>query len=435
MLSEQKLITAQGQRVAVVTGLRTPFNKQDTGFKQIFAADLGTMVTNELLNRFPVERRLIQQLIFGQVIQNPDVPNIAREIAVTLGLSHVQAYTVSSSCVTGLQAVANVASSIVSGSILAGIAGGADSISNSSISLNPRMLQVFKDILKAKNWERKFELLKQLSWRDLKPHGVNLRDYITQYSVADVSEQMARNFKISRREQDEFTANSHQKANMAWQDSLLKDEVMISFPSPYENVVVADNMIAASVKPSRYETMKPLTDKKYGTVTAWNIAKACDGAGAVMLMREDIAKAEGLRPLGFIRSYAMTGNDVWENMLSGTTFASSLALQRAGVQLQDIDLIDMHESSAAQTLANLRLFEDNEFARTQLNRTAALGEVQSDKLNVLGGSLAYGNPRAVTSLRILIQTLFELKRRDKSLALVASSGLGGLGAAMVLECE
>lgn len=435
MLSEQKLITAQGQRVAVVTGLRTPFNKQDTGFKQIFAADLGTMVTNELLNRFPVERRLIQQLIFGQVIQNPDVPNIAREIAVTLGLSHVQAYTVSSSCVTGLQAVANVASSIVSGSILAGIAGGADSISNSSISLNPRMLQVFKDILKAKNWERKFELLKQLSWRDLKPHGVNLRDYITQYSVADVSEQMARNFKISRREQDEFTANSHQKANMAWQDSLLKDEVMISFPPPYENVVVADNMIAASVKPSRYETMKPLTDKKYGTVTAWNIAKACDGAGAVMLMREDIAKAEGLRPLGFIRSYAMTGNDVWENMLSGTTFASSLALQRAGVQLQDIDLIDMHESSAAQTLANLRLFEDDEFARTQLNRTAALGEVQSDKLNVLGGSLAYGNPRAVTSLRILIQTLFELKRRDKSLALVASSGLGGLGAAMVLECE
>lgn len=435
MLSEQKLITAQGQRVAVVTGLRTPFNKQDTGFKQIFAADLGTMVTNELLNRFPVERRLIQQLIFGQVIQNPDVPNIAREIAVTLGLSHVQAYTVSSSCVTGLQAVANVASSIVSGSILAGIAGGADSISNSSISLNPRMLQVFKDILKAKNWERKFELLKQLSWRDLKPHGVNLRDYITQYSVADVSEQMARNFKISRREQDEFTANSHQKANMAWQDSLLKDEVMISFPPPYENVVVADNMIAASVKPSRYETMKPLTDKKYGTVTAWNIAKACDGAGAVMLMREDIAKAEGLRPLGFIRSYAMTGNDVWENMLSGTTFASALALQRAGVQLQDIDLIDMHESSAAQTLANLRLFEDDEFARTQLNRTAALGEVQSDKLNVLGGSLAYGNPRAVTSLRILIQTLFELKRRDKSLALVASSGLGGLGAAMVLECE
>ena len=155
MLTEQKLHTTQGQRIAIVAGLRTPFNKQDTGFKQVFAADLGTMVTNELLNRFPVERSLIQQLIFGQVIQHPDVPNIAREIAVTLGLSHVQAYTISSSCVTGLQAVANVASSIVSGSILSGIAGGADSISNSSISLNPRMMQLFKDILKAGTWERK----------------------------------------------------------------------------------------------------------------------------------------------------------------------------------------------------------------------------------------------------------------------------------------
>ena len=414
MLTEQKLITAQGKRIAVVAGLRTPFNKKDTGFKQVFAADLGTMVTNELLNRFPVERDLIQQLIFGQVIQNPDVPNVAREIAVTLGLSHVQAYTVSSSCVTGLQVVANVASSIVSGSILS---------------------QLFKDVLKANSWERKLELLKQLSWRDLKPHGVNLRDYITQYSVADVSEQMARNFKISRKEQDEFTADSHQKANMAWQNSLLKNEVMISFPQPYENVVVADNFIAQSIKPSYYENFKPLADKKYGTVTQWNIANACDGAAAVMLMREDIADAQGLQPLGFIRSYAMTGNEVWENMLSGTTFASSLALQRAGLQLQDIDLIDMHESSAAQTLANLRLFEDDEFARTQLNRTSAIGEVQREKLNVLGGSLAYGNPRAVTGLRILIQALFELKRRDKSLALVATSGLGGLGAAMILERE
>ncbi|HBO39517.1 MAG TPA: acetyl-CoA C-acyltransferase [Pasteurellaceae bacterium] len=435
MLTEQKLMTAQGQRVAVVTGLRTPFNKQDTGFKQVFAADLGTMVTNELLNRFPVDRTLIQQLIFGQVIQHPDVPNVSREIAVTLGLSHVQAYTISSSCITGLQAVANVASSIVSGSILSGIAGGTDSVSNSSISLNPRMMQLFKDVIKAKGLERKFELFKQLSWRDLKPHGVNLRDYITQYSVADVSEQMARHFKISRDEQDEFTAYSHQKANIARQDSLLRDEVMISFPQPYENIVVADNLISHSVKASRYAHFKPLADKKYGTVTEWNIAKVCDGAGAVMLMREDIAKAEGVPVLGYIRSYAMTGNDVWENMLSGTTFASSLALLRAGVKLQDMDLIDMHESSAAQVLANLRLFDDGDFARRHLNRTSPIGVVDVDKLNVLGGSLAYGNPRAVTSLRILIQALFELKRRGGSLALVASSGLGGLGAAMVLERE
>lgn len=435
MLTQQKLSTVDGHRIAVVAGLRTPFNRRDTGFKEVFANDLGTMVTNELLNRFPIDRTLIQQLIFGQVIQYPDVPNVAREIAVTLGLSHVQAYTISSSCITGLQSVANVASAIVSGSVLSGIAGGTDSISNSSINLNPRMMQVFKEIMRASSWERRFELLKQFSWRDLKPHSVNLRDYITQFSVADVSEQMAKNFQISRQAQDEFAASSHRKAQMAWQDSLLKDEVMISFPQPYENVVVADNLIEKSVKPHRYESLKPLSDAKHGTVTEWNIAKACDGAGVVMLMREDIAKAEGLQPLGYIRSYAITANDVWENMLIGSTYASSLALQRADVALSDLDLIDMHESSAAQTLANLRLFEDGTFARQNLNRTSAIGAVDMDKLNVLGGSLAYGNPRAVTSLRILIQSLFELKRRGGGLSLVASSGLGGLGAAMVLETE
>ncbi|MDO4430499.1 MAG: acetyl-CoA C-acyltransferase [Lonepinella koalarum] len=434
-MTQQKLKTADGHRIAIVAGLRTPFNRRDTGFKEVFANDLGTMVTNELLNRFPIDRTLIQQLIFGQVIQHPDVPNVAREIAVTLGLSHVQAYTVSSSCITGLQSVANVASAIVSGSVLSGIAGGTDSISNSSISLNPRMMQLFKEIMRAATWERRFELLKQFSWRDMKPHAVNLRDYITQFSVADVSEQMAKNFQISRQAQDEFTANSHLKAQMAWQDSLLRDEVMISFPQPYENVVVADNLIEKSLKPHRYENLKPLSDTKHGTVTEWNIAKACDGAGVVMLMREDIAKTEGLTPLGYIRSYAITANDVWENMLIGSTYASSLALQRAGVALSDIDLIDMHESSAAQTLANLRLFEDEVFARHNLNRTSAMGMVDMDKLNVLGGSLAYGNPRAVTSLRILIQSLFELKRRGGGVSLVASSGLGGLGAAMVLETE
>ncbi|PJG85184.1 acetyl-CoA C-acyltransferase [Conservatibacter flavescens] len=435
MFSEQTLITPKGQRIAIVAALRTPFHQKDTGFKDSFAIDLGTMVTNELLNRVPIERDLIQQLVFGQVTQHSAIQNISRGIAVSLGMPWVQAYSISSSCITGLQAVANVTTSILSGSIKAGIAGGSDSISNSSISLNPRLIQVVKDIIRAEGLEHKFHLIRNLTWADLKPYGVSLKDYVTDYSVADVSEQMAKNFHISRQEQDEFTVRSHRLANEAWQGGSIRESVMLSFPSPYDNFVVADNLIEHSLKPHRYERYSPIVDKKYGSVTDWNIAKSCDGAGAVMLIREDIAKAEGLDILGYIRSYAMTGNDVWENMLTGSTYASSIALSRANVQLADIDLIDMHESSAAQTLANLRLFEDEQFAQHALNRTAALGQVDMDKFNVLGGSLAYGNPRAVTSLRILIQSLFELKRRGGRLSLVAASGLGGLGAAMVLESE
>lgn len=432
-MSGQNLRTENGQRIAIVAGLRTPFTKKDTGFKQVFATDLGIMVSNELLNRFPIERDKIEQFIFGQVIQYPDVPNVAREIALSLGLTKAQAYTISSSCSTGLQAVANVATSIVTGSSLIGVAGGTDSISNSPMSLNPTMMQVFKDVLKAQTWERKLELLGGLSWRDLKPHSVNLRDHLTQYSVADVSEQMAKHFRISRQAQDNFTAHSHRKAQQAWLDNLLRDQVMISFPSPYDKVVVADNLFQSATKESHYQGFKPISSQPYSTVTEWNLAKACDGAAAVMLMREDVAKAENIEPIGYLRSYAITGNDVWDNMLSGTTYASSLALSRANLSLAEMDLLEWHESSAAQVLANLQLFEDEQFARQQLGRTQAIGQVDQDKLNVLGGSLAYGNPRAVTGLRILIQAIYELKRRDKQFALVATSGLGGLGAAMVIE--
>lgn len=361
--------------------------------------------------------------------------NISRAVAVNLGLSHAQAYTISSSCVTGLQTVANVVGSILSGSVAAGIAGAADSVSNSSISLNSRMIQRVKDIMNARGMENKFSLLKRLSWDDIKPHATSQKEYVTDLSVEEVSELMAKNFAVSREEQDEFTARSHRLAGEAWIKGRLSDEVMISFPQPYTGFVVADNLIETSLKPQRYGKYEPVADKKYGSVTTWNVSKACDGAGAVMLMREDIAKAQGLSALGYIRSYAITGNDVWENMLSGTAYASSLALQRSNLKLQDIDLLDFHESSAAQLLANLRLFESHEFAQQKLNRVSAIGQVDMDKLNTLGGSLAFGNPRAVTSLRILIQNLFELKRRGGGLGLVASGGLGGLGAAMVLETE
>lgn len=434
-MSDQCLITNNGQRVAIVSGLRSPFQQKDSGFKHSFAIDLSTMVTNELLNRVAVDPQLLQLFVFGQVSQHAAIQNIARGVAVSLGRSNVSAYTISSSCVTGLQAVVNVAGAIITGSATGGIAGAAESMSNSSISLNPRLIQCIKDIAKAESWERKFQLIKNLTWADLKPYGVNPKEYVTDLSLEDVSEQMAKNFQLSREELDQFSLRSHQLAKQAWRNSNLREQVMLSFPAPYENFVLADNLIEKNLKSANYQNLTPLIDKQHGVVTAWNVSKSCDGAAAIMLMREDLAKAEGLTPLGYIRSYAMSGNDVWQNMLMGSTIASALALQRANLQLSDIDLIDMHESSAAQALANIRLFADDHFAQQYLNRTTAMGKIDMDKLNILGGSLAYGNPRAVSSLRLIIQSLFELKRRGGGLSLVTSCGLGGLGGAMVLESE
>lgn len=431
----QNLKTPLGERVAIVAGLRSPFVRRDSGFKDSYATNLGAMVTNELLSRTAIDRKEIAQLVFGQVIQQPDIPNPAREIAVALSMPHLQAYSLSSSCLSGLQAMVNVAGSIISGSINAGIAGGADSISNAPLSISPRVIQKFKAIFTAPSLEDKYRLFRQFSWRDLKPHGVNLKDFMTQMSVAEHSEQMAQLYNISRAEQDEFARYSNEKAMNAWKLGLFKEEVMPAFPRPYTDFVVSDTLSAVATRPAHYQRFSPIVNKPYATVTEANIPQPVDGSAAVLLMNENRAKALGLTPLGYIRSYAITGNEIWENMFSGATIATAIALERANMNLDDLDYIDIHESSASQILANLHLFESEDFAKNTLNRTACIGKIDLDKLNVFGGSIAFGNPRAVTSLRLVIQSLYALKRKGGGTSVVASSGLGGLGAAMVLESE
>lgn len=434
-MPHQNLKTAKGERIAIVAGLRTPFARRDTGFKDAYATSLGTMVTNELLSRSAISHHEIEQLIFGQVIQQPDIPNPAREIALALGMTKVQAYSISSSCLSGLQAIANMASSIVSGSIQSGIAGGADSISNAPLSLSPRVFYKLRSIWHAETLEKKYALFRQFSWGDLKPHGVNLKDFMTQMSVAEVAEQMAQRHNISRAEQDEYARYSNEKAANAWKIGLLKEEVMPAFPRPYKDFVVSDTLVSAATRPSYYQRFSPIVNKPYATVTEANIPQAVDGAGAVLMMNERRAKELGLTPLGYIRSYAILGNDIWQDMFAGAAIASGVALDRAELTLADMDFIDIHESSASQMLANIRFFESDEFAKNHLNRTACIGKINLDKLNHLGGSIAFGNPRAVTSLRTVIQSLHALKRNGGGISLVASSGLGGLGAAMVLESE
>lgn len=434
-MAKQHLLTLQGERIAIVSGVRTPFVDRDSGFKSSYATDLGTMVTNELLSRTALERDQIQQLVFGQVIQQPDIPNPAREIALALNMPSTQAYTLSSSCLSGLQALVNVAGSILSGSISTGIAGGSDSISNAPFSISPRVIYKLKQIIKAPTLEEKYRRFRDFTWKDLKPRSVDLKDYMTRLSVADISEQMAQQFHISRQAQDEYALRSHQRAKDAWKIGLFKDEVIQAFPRPYTDFVVSDTLSPQGTRPHYYEHCPTILNKTYATVTEANIPQVKDGAAAVLLMREQKAKDLGLTPLGYIRSYAVTGNDIWQNMFMGAVIACHQALDRAEMQLGDIDLIEMHETSASQMLANLRLFECRDFAKNQLNLTACLGEIDQDKLNIHGGSIAFGNPRAATSLRILIQSLYALKRRGGGTAMIASSGLGGLGAAMILESE
>lgn len=210
---------------------------------------------------------------------------------------------------------------------------------------------------------------------------------------------------------------------------------MTAFPEPYKKWIAEDNNIRHDSTLEGYAKLCPAFDRQYGSVTAANSTPLTDGAAAVLLMREGRAKELGMEILGYIRGYAFSAIGVESDMLMGPSYATSKVLQSTGLALSDLTLIDMHEAFAAQALANVKMFASDKFAQENLGRSKAMGEIDMDKFNVLGGSIAYGHPFAATGARMMTQTLRELKRRGGGLALNTACAAGGLGAAMILEVE
>jgi len=436
MTRRQNLTTQQGERIAVVTGLRTPFARQATAFNGVPALDLGKMVVNEMLQKIDFDPALIEQVVFGQVVQMPEAPNIAREIVLGTGMNiHTDAYSVTRACATSFQAAANVAESIISGTIDIGIAGGADSSSVLPIGVSKKLAATLLALSKAKTMSKKMGLLSKLSLKDLMPVPPAVAEYSTGLSMGQTAEQMAKTHGISREAQDALAHRSHTLAAQAWRDGLIQGEVITAFPEPYRQWIDKDNNIREDSSVEGYAKLRPAFDRKFGTVTAANSTPLTDGGAAVLLMREGRAKELGLKPLGYIRSYAFSAIGVEQDMLMGPSYATPLALDRAGLTLSDLTLIEMHEAFAAQTLANVKMFASKKFAQEKLGRSDAIGEIDMDKFNVLGGSLAYGHPFAATGARMITQTLRELQRRGGGLALNTACAAGGLGAAMILETE
>ncbi|MFC0116960.1 acetyl-CoA C-acyltransferase FadI [Pseudoalteromonas xiamenensis] len=436
-MSKQNILkTTKGDRIAVVSGLRTPFAKQATAFHHVPAVDLGKIVVNEMLERLNIDKQEIDQVVFGQVVQMPEAPNIAREIVLGTGMPvSVDAYSVSRACATSFQAIANVAESIIAGSVSVGVAGGADSSSVLPIGVSKKLAGSLVDLNKARTLGQRFNILKKLRFKDLMPVPPAVAEYSTGLSMGQTAEQMAKTHGISRADQDALAHRSHTLAAKAWADGLLKDEVMAAHVEPYKSFIDKDNNIRENSVLESYAKLKPVFDRQHGTVTAANATPLTDGAAAVLLMSESKAKALGYDILGYIRSFAFSAIGVYDDMLMGPAHSTPVALERAGITLQDLDLIEMHEAFAAQTLANMKMFASDKFAQDQLGRSKAIGEINMDKFNVNGGSLAYGHPFAATGARLITQTLYELKRRGGGLGLTTACAAGGLGAAFVLESE
>lgn len=436
MAARQNLTTAAGDRIAIVAGLRTPFAKQATYFHGVPALDMGKMVVQELINRYNLDPREVELLVYGQVVQMPKAPNIAREIVLGTSLPvSTDAYSVSRACATSFQTTVNVVESMMAGNVTVGIAGGADSSSVLPIGVSRQLAHALVDLNRAKTLGQRFTILKRLRLKDLLPVPPAIAEYSTGLTMGDTAEQMAKTHGISRADQDALAHRSHSLAHAAWEAGKLDGEVMTAYAEPYRDFLKRDNTVRSDSKLESYAKLRPVFDKQHGTVTAANSTALTDGASAILLMTESKAKALGYEILGYIRSYAFAAIDVWEDMLMGPSYATPLALDRAGMKLSDLTLIEMHEAFAAQTLANMKMFASKKFAQEKLGRSEAIGEIDMDKFNVMGGSLAYGHPFAATGTRLLTQTLNELKRRGGGIGLTTACAAGGLGAAMIVETE
>ncbi|UFN68818.1 acetyl-CoA C-acyltransferase FadI [Vibrio alginolyticus] len=435
-MGKQEVKTRNGERVAIVAGLRTPFARQSTEFSQVPAVDLGKMVVSEMLARTDIDPKLIEQVVFGQVVQMPEAPNIAREIVLGTGMNiHTDAYSVTRACATSFQAAVNVAESIMAETIDIGIAGGADSSSVLPIGVSKKLAANLLALSKTKTMGQKLSILKNLSFKDLMPVPPAVAEYSTGLSMGQTAEQMAKTHGISRAEQDALAHRSHMLASQAWKEGKIQGEVMTAFPEPYKKWISEDNNVRHDSTVEGYAKLRPAFDRQYGSVTAANSTPLTDGGAAVMLMREGKAKELGMEILGYIRGYAFSAIGVEKDMLMGPTYATAKVLENTGLELSDLTLIDMHEAFAAQALANVKMFASDKFAQENLGRSKAIGEIDMDKFNVLGGSIAYGHPFAATGARMMTQTLRELKRRGGGIALNTACAAGGLGAAMILEVE
>jgi acetyl-CoA acyltransferase len=348
----------------------------------------------------------------------------------------VQAFSVNRACATSLQAMTSAAEAMLAGQCTVAVAGGADSASDVPIALSRELARAFADARRARTLSGRLRPFAGLSWREILPRPPEVRERSTGRHMGESAERMAKEAGIAREEQDAFAHRSHIRAAKAWDSGVFADEVMPVIPPPeFDRAIVVDNAMRRDSTPEEYARLEPEFDPAHGTVTAGNSSPVTDGASALLLMTESKAKALGYEPLGYLRSWAYAAVDPGDLMLMGPTYATPAALDAAGVKLKDVRVVDMHEAFAAQVICNVKAFASRRFAQDRLGRSEAIGEIDPDRFNVHGGSIALGHPFAATGSRMVATVLHELRRRGGGVGLATACAAGGLGATVVLEAS
>ena len=424
-------------RVAVVRGVRTPFAKSGTHYARLTALDLGKFAVTELIERAGINPSEVQEVVFGNVIPSVKAPNIAREIVLGTGLpKKIPGFTVGKACASANQAITAASDMIFRGYADTVIAGGSESLSDVPILFSRNMTEAFVGASKAKSAMARVGAFKKVRPKDLLPDTPAIAESTTGLSMGESAELMAKQNGITREAQDRFAWQSHTRAAAATASGRFKDEVMtVVVPPGYDTIVENDNLIREDTTVEGLAKLRPVFDRKYGTITAGNASPLTDGAAAVLLMSEEKAKAAGIKPIGYIRSYAYAALDPFDQLLQGPVFALPIALERAQIKLSDIGVIEMHEAFAAQVLSNIQWMGSKKIAAEKLGRSEPVGEIDPEKINRTGGSIALGHPFGATGSRIVTTVCNELQRTGEQYGLVTVCAAGGMGVAMILERE
>jgi acetyl-CoA acyltransferase len=423
-----------GRRVAIIAGVRTPFAKAGTVLKDLSAIDLGKRCVAELIQRTELDGTQVDAIIYGTVVPSVIAPNIAREVSLLPMLPKgVQAFSVSRACASANQAITDAADQIALGHAHVIIAGGAESLSNVPILHSRTMAEKLVAMSRARTAGGRVKIASSIRPRDFIPITPAIAEPSTGETMGESAEKMAKINHVPREEQDQFALRSHRLAYAGTEDGRLTAEIApVYIPPSYETVLESDNGIRSDTSLEQLAALRPVFDRKYGTVTAGNASPLTDGGSAVLLMSEERARTLGYRPLAWVRSYAYAALDPGEQLLMGPVLAAPVALQRAGLSLRDVDLIEMHEAFAAQVLCNLRGFESKEWAQ-RAGFAEPVGEVDRAKLNVMGGSISIGHPFGATGARILTTLTNELVRRGGQFGMLTVCAAGGMGHVMVIE--
>ena len=414
-----------GRRVAVIAGVRTPFAKAGTVLKDARAVDLARYAARELLERTNLDGHEVDEVIFGQVVPSALVPNVGREVSLLPQFpKEIPSYTLNRACASANQAISAGHDQIALGNANVILAGGAEALSDIPILASRRLADILVEASKAKTLVARVRTFAKIRPKDLVPVAPAIAEPSTGESMGQSAEKMAKENHIARDAQDRWALRSHTLAAQGTADGRLTAEIapwLPNRPSPAAAVVKQDNGIRTDTSLEQMAKLKPVFDRRYGTVTAANSSPLTDGASAVLLMSDEKARALGYEPLTYIRSYAVAAVDPGWQLLQAPIFAVPMALERAGIQWKDLGLIEIHEAFASQVLSNLQGF-------------AAKGwEINEEIINVMGGSIAIGHPFGATGGRLVTTLSNEMKRRDVQFGLISVCAQGGMGFAMVLE--